>query len=169
MRLALEVAEHDRVSELGRKPIELIVEQGPQVEVVSRVRRGRRRPFDLVDVGLVIPRFGGTRPLGGAISHAAEPGGQRLAHADRTALAHQDEERRLERILHVVPVAENLPADPQHHGPMAIDQLTKCRFGQSVSASSVREPPQELGIAKAGESPGSPEGFDLPFHFTGVA
>jgi hypothetical protein len=52
---------------------------------------------------------------------------------------------------------------------MAIDQLSERRFGYRVSATRVRKPPQELGIAEAGQSAGSPQGLDFPFHRTGVA
>jgi hypothetical protein len=52
---------------------------------------------------------------------------------------------------------------------MAIDQFSERRFGHRVSASRVRKPPQELGIAEAGQGAGSPESLDFPFHRTGVA
>ena len=58
-----------------------------------------------------------------------------------------------------------IPKEPAE----TIDQLSECRLGHRVSASRIREPVQKLGVAEAGNSPGSPEGFDFPFHFTGAA
>ena len=67
--------------------------------------------------------------MSGAKCHAAEPGGERVVHPDRARLAHEDQKRGLERVVRVVMMPQDLSADPQHHRPVAIDELTERRFG----------------------------------------
>jgi hypothetical protein len=54
--------------------------------------------------------------------HAVQPRADRLALADRAGLAEQHEEGRLERVLGLVRVAQDPPADAEHHRAVPLDQ-----------------------------------------------
>ena len=119
--------------------------------------------------GRAISRGVGPRPMGRSIRYAAKPWSNRIADSDRTRLTHQDQERGLERVLHVVPATEDLTADPQHHRRVAIDQLTERRFTGRVLSPSVHEPSEKLGIAESRQRSGCPEPLELSSHLTGLA
>ena len=96
-----------------------------------------------------------------AYSHGASES----AHPDRPGLAHQDEKSRLERVVRVVWIPQNLAANPDDQGPMSVQELTECRFGRRIFHAG--EPSQELGITHAGERPRGPECLELPTHRAG--
>ena len=140
VRLAFEVAEHDDVPELVREPIQLLVEQRPKVEMIGVVRR---RPGGLLDpdgVHGAVSRGDFPGPPGRAIGHAAEPGCERLVDPDRASLAHQDQEGGLERVVGVVPMPQQLPADRQDHRPVTMHQLAERRFGHGVASAAIHVP-----------------------------
>src|SRR5260370_39820366 len=60
--------------------------------------------------------------------HAVKPMADQLARHDRACLTHQHHERGLERIIRVVRIAQQPPADAEHHRAMAAQQLFKCRL-----------------------------------------
>ena len=82
---------------------------------------------------------------------AVEPARDRLAASHRAGPARQDEERRLERILGVVRVAQDLAADAQHHRPMPLDQGRESGFGPVIAP--VHIPFQELRVGQVPEHP----------------
>ena len=140
---------------------------------VDRSRRPRREKDPWAPPSARWRRIGTARrcsaPICRAIGHAVEPGGERVAHPDRSGLADQDQERRLECVVRVVRAAEDLPADPHDHRPMPMDQLSKRRLGRPVPCPSFGETAQQLGVAQAGQSPGCPELLELLPHGIGLA
>src|SRR5262249_10912268 len=111
-RFALQVAEHDRVAELGWQPSHLLIQNGPEVGPALS------RPF--LRPGYVQQRLGHRPPPTRTTSHlqrhavsdAIEPVAQRLTLVDRAGLARQDQERGLESVLGVLLVLEDAPAGP---------------------------------------------------------
>jgi hypothetical protein len=62
------------------------------------------------------------------VRHTVQPARQRtLDRPDRVSLAHQDQERRLKRVLGIIRIAENLPANGQHHRPVALHECLERR------------------------------------------
>src|SRR5271170_8080935 len=108
------------------------MQQGPQVELKGSLQARAGGLLDLHFVNRAITRGQLSRPACGPISHAAKPGCERAVHPNRTRLPHQDEKRSLERVVRVVMIPEDLAAHPHYHRPVAIDELTKRRFGQGV-------------------------------------
>src|SRR5438874_2326038 len=93
----------------------------------------RRHPsVNRVDGHLTL--FGGTPRLGGTgfkrrvTSHAVEPIAKRSSAAQAGRLAHQHEKRRLKRVLGIVMMVQDPPANAQHHGGMPSDQRRKRRL-----------------------------------------
>ena len=68
-----------------------------------------------------------------------QPTGQRRPGADRSRLLGQGQERRLERILGQMMIAENAPADAEHHRSMPPDQKFEC--GRIAVPGEAREQP----------------------------
>ena len=80
-------------------------------------------------------------PTGRTRRSGARPGGARdraTPDPEPAALADQDEERGLERVLGVVRVAQHAAADPQHHRPVPLDQGRERRLGRSPPAVANR-------------------------------
>jgi hypothetical protein len=63
-----------------------------------------------------------------APGHMQQPAGQRARPTDGAALARQDEKSRLERVLRIVPIPQNTPAQPQDDGSMPPYELSESRF-----------------------------------------
>ena len=133
VREALEEAEHDRDAEaLGSRPISSWSDR-LQLARSRRDRstsRGRSRP-----PSARVPPTGrghACRPTrrGGPRRGATAPTSRR---PERAAPAHQDQERGLERVLGVVLVAEDGPADPQDHRPVPLDQDREGQLGRLVA------------------------------------
>jgi hypothetical protein len=56
-----------------------------------------------------------------------QPGGDGIAHPERSAPACQDQECRLKRVLRVVQILQNTLARPQNHCAMPLDERRECR------------------------------------------
>ena len=67
------------------------------------------------------------RPQGDVVGHAVQPAGQRAGGPDVGGLPRQDQERRLEGVFGVLPVAEDVLADAQDHRPVAGHQRLEGR------------------------------------------
>src|SRR5262249_3204048 len=78
------------------------------------------------------------------------PARHRVAVADRAAPAHQDQERRLERILRVVRIAEDPAADVQHDWPVAFHQRGEGGLGP---LAPLQEPIQKLAVRPVPDRP----------------
>jgi hypothetical protein len=78
-----------------------------------------------------------------AASHLVQPAGDRFVPAQGARLARQDEEGRLKGVLGGVVVAQQPPARPQDHRPVAADQL-----GERGLIVRVRVPAQQLRVGE---------------------
>ena len=75
--------------------------------------------------------------------HTMQPGPEPTRVADRASLLDQDQERRLERVLGVVGVAQHAPADVQHERPVPGDQ-----GGERGLVPAGEELAQQGGVAR---------------------
>ncbi len=92
--------------------------------------------------------------------HAVQPAADRLAATDRVGPTCQDQECRLRRVLGIVLVAQHLPADPQDHRPMAIDQRREGRFRRLVPL--LCEPFEQLAVGQTAGRTCPEQCLDLP-------
>jgi hypothetical protein len=119
---ALKVAQDDGDAVLLRQLIHLLVKDRLPVAQVDAVRRRRLSHVGhLSFVGL--PSCGGDFDGPGDVEgHAVQPGGQRLLLANRAGLARKHEERRLESVLGVRPLAQRPAADREHQRAMPLQE-----------------------------------------------
>jgi hypothetical protein len=82
-------------------------------------------------------------------SDPVEPTADGIGIADRAGLAPQHEECRLERVLGIVRVAEDLSADPEHHRSMALHQGREGR--SSLSFVGAQAPLEELPVREVAD------------------
>ncbi len=122
-RESLEVAEHDRQAERPRQAIDLAV-QGLGLLALDRLLGldggTRLRP---ADGAFFLGLAASSEPCAGLARrpqrHTVEPGAEQVRIADRPSLLGQHEEDGLEGVLGMLVVAQELPADAQHHRPVA--------------------------------------------------
>ncbi len=88
--------------------------------------------------------------------HTVEPAADRIQPTDRAGPPHQDQESRLERILGVVRVMKEVPANAQHHRPVAQNQHLECS-----RITTAREPLQQLPIGQPRCGPRVEEDLDV--------
>ena len=141
-------------------PIELLVQRRSNVGPLDAVPGGiggLRRNRLLLDLA-AMGGFG-LRPQGDPQRDAVQPAAQGVAIADRAGPAHQNQEGGLERILDVVRVAEDAPADVQHHRPVADHQLLEGRLGLRMMDF---EPLQQLAIRPISDAAEAEECTNLP-------
>ncbi len=74
-----------------------------------------------------------------AIGHAVEPVAHLAAWPDAVAATHEDKESSLESVLGVVAVAQDAPADAQHHRTMPVQQSRERRLIAPAKKSARRE------------------------------
>ncbi|XBH05237.1 hypothetical protein V5E97_04245 [Singulisphaera sp. Ch08] len=101
----------------------------------------------------------GLCPQGDPQRDAVQPAAQGVAIADRAGPAHQNQECGLEGIRDVVRVAEDAPADVQHHRPVADHQLLEGRLSLRMMAF---EPLQQLAIRPISDAAEAEECTNLP-------
>ena len=145
VRQALEIAEHHGRAITLRQPLEFLVDQRAQVVGAFLLGRLRRTFGELLLVALS-PCRGGMDVGRGAEGDPVEPATDRGSLVDRSGLAHQDQEGRLERVFHVVRVVEDPTADSQHHRPMPPHQRRERELGRIVATG--RELLEELRIGQ---------------------
>ena len=87
-----------------------------------------------------------------------QPACDRIELADRSSLLDQHQKRGLKRVFRVLEMAQDVAADPQHHGPMPRDQGLEGRFGGGVWRTghaldqvSIRKPCQAAGFKQGVE------------------
>ena len=173
---AFQIAEHNGYAEAVRQAIQLLM-------------HGRRQPVPIIgnnpverhlgQSSLECPaaaRVGPGSPRGSA-GDTVQPRAQGIAHPERSALADQDQERRLEGVHRLVVIAENAASGAENHRPMPLDQDREGQLGRLAPAG--REPLEKLPVRQPGgnpilkerleEKPGSPANISrhepVPFRF----
>ncbi|MDR3634658.1 MAG: hypothetical protein P4L84_12705 [Isosphaeraceae bacterium] len=152
----LEITEHHRHAVLVRKTRQLFVEHAPEFAPCRVVPGARGFGFAEFALPFALPRPSHPRTLGHAICHAVEPRAQQLALANGARFPHQNQERRLKRVLDIVRVAEQTAADAEHQRPVSGDQ----RLERHVVAPR-DEALQQRGLRQADDSPVAKQSLDL--------
>jgi hypothetical protein len=98
----------------------------------------------------------GTGPDSNPVSHLVEPSAELPLRPCRAGLLGQNEKSRLERVFGVGRIAQNAPADGQHHGPVPRQDRRESRF---VAPS--REAIQKLSIGETRRAPLGKQPLDL--------
>jgi hypothetical protein len=138
----LEIAQHQGRAVAFGKPLDLRVEDQPQLvaglDAALRCRH-RRTLF-------MPPSAGGGRASArrGPEGHLMEPGTERVAHPETRGFLDQDQKSGLEGILRVVRVGQHAPADPQDHRSVPLEQDRERQRGSLAPAG--RKPFQELPV-----------------------
>ncbi len=78
-----------------------------------------------------------------------QPGAQQVRIADRAGLAGQHEEHRLEGILGMMQVAQELPANIQDHRPVPLHERRECGFSGRIGSGV--EALDELPVGESGD------------------
>ena len=134
---AIDLAEHDRGTEVLRQFGDLLVEDGQRIDVsfgdglLSAVRDGGHGHFAGQSAG-----GHGTSLPGGADGDPIQPGADGLGRADVAGTASEHRERRLEGVVREVPVAGDPAADAQDHRPEPADEVRErtLRAGAGIAA-----------------------------------
>jgi hypothetical protein len=93
-------------------------------------------------------------------SHPVQPTGQRVAVADRSGLADQDQEGRLESILGIMRLAKGRLTDAEHHRAVSLNKGRERKLGGLACAG--RKPLQQLSVRQPSECPYVEECTDVP-------
>ncbi len=166
-REALEVAEDHRQAERTRQPPDLVVQrlglltrQDRSFGRAGRTRAGIPQRVDILDLAAAAtPDPGLPRRAQG---HPVEPVAQQVGVADRAGLARQDEEDGLEGVLGVVSVAQELPANAQHHRAMAGYERGEGGLADGIAAGD--ESIEELAVGQPGDRAAIEQRAELPDH-----
>src|SRR4029079_10999009 len=89
------------------------------------------------------PGLQGPGPQRRSVGNAVQSVADQLAGLERAGLAHQHQEGGLKRVFDVVLMAQDAPADAEHHGAVASDQLLEGRL-----FALGEEPLQQLAIGE---------------------
>jgi hypothetical protein len=139
-------AKHERLTIAIGQPVDLVVDD--LLGVVDE--RGGRAPGcgPLGGAALAIAAAGGVGPHleGDPPRYAMEPAAQRILDPERCRLTRQQAKGRLERVIGVVGIAEDPPADPKDHRAMAVHQRLE---RQHLAPGHVTL--QDLGVGQPGE------------------
>lgn len=76
----------------------------------------------------------GCNPSGNPVQPACD----RIKLADRSTLLDQHQKSGLESVFRILKTAQDVAADPQHHGPMPRDQGLEGRFGTALGGPDTR-------------------------------
>ena len=161
---SLEVAQDQWLAERSGQDAQLVVELGPIIVVLDRLEIGiddmtggsHLGPSQLV---CAAPSGSGSCIGGDPKGNPMQPAPDRLAAADRPGPPRQDEKRRLSGVLGVRFVAQDLPANPQDHRPVPVDERCECRLG--IVVPPLEEPLEQLPVGQAAGRAGAKERFDL--------
>ncbi len=145
-REALQLAQHDRLAVFFRELLDLVVKHVAEV-VPSRVIRGWHRHLGRPPLVRTAPGRGRSGRQGDASGDAVQPARRRAPLANRSTLPSQDQERGLEGIFGVMRVAQDHPADAQHHWAMSGDQLGEGELARAAFA--IHEPRQQLLVRQS--------------------
>ncbi len=158
-----QVAEEDRQPEPVREPAQLLVKLRPglvavPVAVLAVLDRHfclRPAPFAQPPPGRIEPR-----PCGDPRGDPIQPARDRIGPPDRTRLPRQHQEHGLRGILGVVTIAQDSPADVEHHGPVPLNQHGECRLG--LLDRAVPKPVQQGTIGQPRRRPGTEQDGNVP-------
>ena len=116
---------------------------------------GVRPRFDLGPAAAHRPRF-----QGNAVGHSRQPAAEGCGQADSAGVAHQDEERGLERVFDISRFAQNLTAGAQHSRAMPADDGLE---GNGIAGLAVGGQQVGIGLIRpVVRFQGLPEGLDQP-------
>ncbi len=144
------------------EPAQLLVEFRPELPHCCDCflrRLGRpwmppRPTFAQTPPGGIAPRRAATRA-----DDAVEPARERTRAPDRTRLSRQNQEDCLRGVLGVVSIAQNTPADLEHHWPVPFHQDGKRGLG--MVCRTVMEPIEQERVGEPGCCPGLEQNGDL--------
>jgi len=101
------------------------------------------------------PQTQGARPASNSASHAMKPRADRVAVPDGVRLACQHDERRLKRILRIVRVPQQAPAEREDHRTVTLDQEPKRQLrprllpvAVNLQELAIRQTPQRTATKK---------------------
>ena len=150
---ALQVAEDERGTVAVLETAELLVDHTPRIVHGLGLAVAHGSPWILGRSPLVPSPPGRRGPDrgGGPEGDTVEPAPARRRVANGTRFSKQDKEGRLERVLHVVGIAQDLPADAQDHRAVALHQDRECQPGPFAVAR--RDAVEELPVRQVGDDP----------------
>ena len=128
VRPALQVAEDQRRTILGRQPAQFLVQHLSPLEITRGVDSRDGWEFQGDRLVSAAASRSSSSPQGHPHGHAIQPGTDRIPRTELAGPAHQHQERRLERVLDVTLILEHAPADTQHHRPVPGDQRLERRL-----------------------------------------
>ncbi len=167
MGQALEVAENDRSAIFLRQAVDLLVDDRGAVIAVDRGGVRRCRPhrrdgpgrFDGPTVADPSTDRGNPGPRGDPDRDSVKPAPDRILLADRPGPARQDQERRLERVVHVGGIVQDATADAQDHRPVPLDQDLKRLLAPLVPTHP--EPFDQLSVGQPRAGPRAEEDLEM--------
>ena len=114
---AFQLAQNQNGPIVRGQAADLVVDDRAQLGHRIRLdfRLGQHRHLHFVNAP---PGSQGPAVQGRPMSHAVEPVAEHVSGRDGSRLAREDKKRGLERILGVVVIAQNPPADAPDHGPV---------------------------------------------------
>jgi hypothetical protein len=162
LRHPLEKTEDHRPPVPVRQAVDLVVQRHPELVadngVGVGVRDGRLRPHchgpPFADPA---PGGKGAGALRDPASDAVQPAPDRVLFADRPGPPQQDHHRRLERLLGVCRVPQQIVAGSEQHFPMSGHQGLK-----SLCIAVVDEPLQQLRVGRPRETPFPEQSLKIP-------
>ena len=123
------------IPELARQAVELLMQERPDVAQM-RLWGGRNLGLGQLRVS---DRPVTLRRLSAPVRRCDKPRSRARGEATESAIwiefaPHQHQERRLEGVVRVMLMPEDLAADPEHHRPVAIDELAERLLGNCHGA-----------------------------------
>ena len=123
---SFEVAEDHRSAEAFWETLDFFVQDRAEVVEIVMAAFGIRDGSQSFMTSLT--SRGGACAECGLVGNAMEPRSERLFHPEPACFFHKDKERGLKRILRIVLIDENVPADSQDHRPVPLDERGERQF-----------------------------------------
>src|SRR4051812_38157030 len=99
------------------------------------------------------------RPRRDPPGNSVEPAGDGVCPPDGCSLAREDQERSLEGILGILPVAQDLAANAQDHRPVPLHECRECGLRRRIALGE--EPLEQLPVRKGADDPDLGQGPQL--------
>ena len=152
-RESLEVAEDHRESKGGRQSTDLVVQRLRLLAgygwLIGRCAGSVSRPSVPPCSLRSSSRRSAASLLGRSARNTVQPVSQPVGVVNRAGLASQDEEGRLEGVLGMMPVTQELLANTQHHRPVPRHQDRESSLAGRITATD--KPLDELAVGKPGD------------------